>query len=32
VSDLVQDVGYKPATSVEEGVRRFIEWYVGYYK
>ena len=31
VSDLVQDVGYKPATSVEEGVRRFIEWYVGYY-
>ena len=32
VSDLVQDVGYKPATPVEEGVRRFIEWYVGYYK
>lgn len=32
VSDLVQDVGYKPATAVEEGVRRFIEWYVGYYK
>ena len=32
VEDLVQDVGYKPATPVEEGVRRFIEWYVGYYK
>jgi UDP-glucuronate 4-epimerase len=31
VADLVQDVGYKPATPVEEGVRRFIEWYVGYY-
>jgi UDP-glucuronate 4-epimerase len=31
VDDLVRDVGYKPATSVEEGVRRFIEWYVGYY-
>ena len=31
VQDLVQDVGYKPATPVEEGVRRFIEWYVGYY-
>jgi UDP-glucuronate 4-epimerase len=31
VTDLVQDVGYKPATPVEEGVRRFIEWYVGYY-
>jgi len=32
VEDLVRDVGYKPATPVEEGVRRFIEWYVGYYK
>ncbi|HEY0941067.1 MAG TPA: NAD-dependent epimerase [Steroidobacter sp.] len=32
VNDLVQDVGYKPATPVEEGVRRFIEWYLGYYK
>jgi UDP-glucuronate 4-epimerase len=32
VEDLVTDVGYKPATPVEEGVRRFIEWYVGYYR
>jgi UDP-glucuronate 4-epimerase len=32
VEDLVQDVGYKPATPVEEGVRRFIEWYLGYYR
>jgi UDP-glucuronate 4-epimerase len=32
VEALVQDVGYKPATPVEEGVRRFIEWYVGYYR
>jgi UDP-glucuronate 4-epimerase len=32
VEDLVQDVGYKPATPVDEGVRRFIEWYVGYYR
>ncbi len=31
VDDLVRDVGYKPATPVEEGVRRFVEWYVGYY-
>ena len=31
VEDVVRDVGYRPATSVEEGVRRFIEWYVGYY-
>jgi UDP-glucuronate 4-epimerase len=32
VDALVQDVGYKPATPVEEGVRRFVEWYVSYYK
>ncbi len=32
VDDLVRDVGYKPATPVEEGVRKFVEWYVGYYK
>jgi UDP-glucuronate 4-epimerase len=31
VEDLVRDVGYRPATSVEEGVRRFVEWYVAYY-
>jgi UDP-glucuronate 4-epimerase len=32
VEDLVTDVGYRPATSVEEGVRRFVDWYVDYYK
>lgn len=32
IDDLVRDVGYRPATSVEEGVRKFIEWYVEYYK
>lgn len=31
VDDLVRDVGFKPATSVEDGVRRFVEWYVEYY-
>lgn len=25
-------VGFKPATPVEEGVRRFVEWYCDYYK
>ena len=30
--DLVRDVGYRPVTPVEEGVRRFVEWYRGYYK
>jgi UDP-glucuronate 4-epimerase len=32
VEDLVRDVGYKPATPVEVGIRRFVEWYLEYYK
>jgi len=28
---LVDAVGYKPETSVEEGVARFVDWYVDYY-
>jgi UDP-glucuronate 4-epimerase len=31
VEELVRDVGYRPATAVEEGVKRFVEWYRGYY-
>jgi len=31
IDDLVRDVGYRPATPVEEGVRRFVEWYLEYY-
>jgi UDP-glucuronate 4-epimerase len=30
VDDLVRDVGFKPATPIEEGIRRFIEWYRWY--
>jgi len=32
VEDLVRDVGYKPDTTVEEGISNFVEWYLGYYK
>ncbi|MEZ5452731.1 MAG: NAD-dependent epimerase [Thiothrix sp.] len=32
VEALVQDVGYRPATPVEEGVHRFIQWYRDYYQ
>ncbi len=31
VADLVSDVGYRPSTPVEEGVERFVEWYLAYY-
>jgi UDP-glucuronate 4-epimerase len=32
VEDLVRDVGYRPATPVEVGVKRFVEWYRAYYE
>ncbi len=32
VEDLVRDVGYRPATPVEVGIRRFVDWYLEYYK
>jgi len=31
VSDLVRDVGFKPNTTIEYGIRKFIEWYREYY-
>ena len=31
VSDLMRDVEFKPETSVEEGVERFVDWYRGFY-
>jgi UDP-glucuronate 4-epimerase len=30
--DLVRDVGYRPSTPVEEGVARFVAWYLDYYR
>ncbi len=32
VSSLVGATGYKPTTPVREGVLRFVEWYLAYYK
>ncbi|MDC4225390.1 MAG: hypothetical protein MPW15_14410 [Candidatus Manganitrophus sp.] len=32
VDDLMKEVGFKPATPIEEGVRRFVDWYRGYYR
>lgn len=31
VNDLVEDLGYKPNTSVKEGVERFVKWYKEFY-
>lgn len=32
VDDLQQDVGFRPATSIEKGVKSFVEWYREFYK
>jgi UDP-glucuronate 4-epimerase len=32
VEDLVADVGFKPSTPIEDGVRRFVAWYRDYYR
>lgn len=32
VSDLMRDCGYKPTTSVKQGVKNFIDWYLDFYK
>lgn len=31
IDDLKRDVGYEPATPVEEGIARFVRWYLEYY-
>jgi UDP-glucuronate 4-epimerase len=31
VTQLIETVGYRPRVSVEEGVRRFVDWYRTYY-
>jgi len=32
VEDLVQAVGFKPSTAIEDGVKQFVTWYRDYYK
>ena len=32
IDDLMHLVGFKPQTPIEMGIRRFIDWYTGYYK
>jgi UDP-glucuronate 4-epimerase len=31
VQALIDDVGYKPNTSIEQGIERFVAWYRNYY-
>ena len=32
VDDLIKDVGFKPATPIEEGVQKFVDWYLSYHE
>ena len=31
VDDLIKDVGFKPRTSIEDGIGKFYQWYKEYY-
>lgn len=32
IDDLATDVGFRPGTSIEEGIDRFVKWYRKYYR
>jgi UDP-glucuronate 4-epimerase len=32
VSELEAWIGFKPDTSVENGISKFVDWYLSYYK
>ena len=32
IADLARDAGFRPVTPIEEGVRRFVDWYRAYYR
>jgi UDP-glucuronate 4-epimerase len=31
MTDMAEDLGFRPAVPLEEGVRRFAEWYLSWY-
>ena len=31
IDDLVEDVGFRPKTSIETGIKRFVDWFKEYY-
>lgn len=32
LDELIADIGFKPSTSIEDGISKFVDWYCGYYK
>jgi UDP-glucuronate 4-epimerase len=31
VNDLISDIGFKPSTSIDQGIENFVDWYKQYY-
>ena len=31
IADLIQAVGFKPSTTIDEGIERFVNWYDAFY-
>lgn len=31
ISDLIEDLGYEPKTSIQEGIDNFIDWYLDFF-
>ena len=32
ISDLEKDINFRPSTTIEDGLEKFVEWYQGYYE
>ena len=32
IDDLIQDVGFKPTTTIEQGIENFVQWYQYFYQ
>lgn len=32
IDDLMHDIDFRPSTSIEVGLQRFVDWYLGYYQ
>ena len=31
IEDLARDIGFRPSTTIEEGIARFVKWYRDYH-
>jgi UDP-glucuronate 4-epimerase len=32
IDDLIKEIGFKPSTTIEVGIGKFVDWYLDYYK